>query len=54
MKKINEVNISSTDSDSKSNDMCDKNIENLDIHTDIKNKLNYFIKIMTSSKLKIL
>jgi DNA polymerase III delta prime subunit len=45
MKKINEVNISSTDSDSKSNDMCDKNIENLDIHTDIKNKLNYFIKI---------
>ena len=43
MKKVNEVNISSTDS--KSNDMCDKNIENLDIHTDIKNKLNYFIKI---------
>ena len=43
MKKVNEVNISSTDS--KSNDMCDKNIENLDIHNDIKNKLNYFIKI---------
>lgn len=43
MKKVNEVNISSTDS--KSNDMCDKNIEKLDIHTDIKNKLNYFIKI---------
>ena len=43
MKKGNEVNISSTDS--KSTDMCDKNIENLDIHTDIKNKLNYFIKI---------
>ena len=45
MKKVNEVNISSTDSDSKSNDMCDKNIENLDIHNDIKKKLKYFIEI---------
>lgn len=45
MKKVNEVNISSTDSDSKSNDMFDKNIENLDIHNDIKKKLKYFIEI---------
>ena len=43
MKKINEVNISSNEL--KSNDIRDKNIENLDIHTDIKNKLKYFIEI---------
>ena len=43
MKKINDAIVSKNDL--KTNESCDKNIENLDIHTDIKNKLNYFIKI---------
>ena len=43
MKKINEVKISSNEL--KSNDSRDKNIENLDIHADIKKKLKYFIEI---------
>jgi len=43
MKKINDAIVSKNVP--KTNENCDKNIENLDIHTDIKNKLNYFIKI---------
>ena len=43
MKKINKVNMSSNEFNT--NDDCDKNIEKLDIHTQIKNKLKYFIKI---------